>query len=364
MRASKAVDEIGVVVHGPEVVDLGFAEMAIDRLSDLGTVTAVLGGTMGRAAVIDGSLEDRIEISSRELPSRSVKRLEGACDFVLLLNYAKTRETGLAFGAMVAARARPNKPLLIADYGGGYITHLAGEGAGIAEKLAAVLELELVDPPRPPSRLDTSGGTVRRRMEGAVPGEKITVNGMVVGTALQEKVEISTEDGKIVDISGAQLKLHGVEKLPSLDLEKAILRTGEIRRTRKVPRSASKRGVDAVLIDHAAEEAFERADGAMVAVTVGDDTTAIAGDILSRLGIPIVGVVDGDLDHLCERTAAPKGSVVIEVSAGCDDLIGIRVKEEIFGGGDRISMEGLGIEDIVTGVKRAAGGDLRKVRRF
>ncbi|UEC42284.1 MAG: hypothetical protein METHAR1v1_490006 [Methanothrix sp.] len=158
MRASKAVDEIGVVVHGPEVVDLGFAEMAIDRLSDLGTVTAVLGGTMGRAAVIDGSLEDRIEISSRELPSRSVKRLDGACNFVLLLNYAKTRETGLAFGAMVAARARPNKPLLIADYGGGYITHLAGEGAGIAEKVAAVLELELVDPPRPPPRLETSGG--------------------------------------------------------------------------------------------------------------------------------------------------------------------------------------------------------------
>ncbi|UEC42285.1 MAG: hypothetical protein METHAR1v1_490007 [Methanothrix sp.] len=201
-------------------------------------------------------------------------------------------------------------------------------------------------------------------MEGAVPGEKITVNGIVVGTALQETVEISTEDGKIVDISGAQVKLHGVEKLPSLDLEKAILRTGEIRRTRNVPRSVSKRGVDAVLIDHAAEEAFERADGAMVAVTVGDDTTAIAGDLLSRLGIPIVGVVDGDLDHLCERAAAPKGSVVIEVSAGSDDLVGIRVKDEIFAGGDRISMEGLGIEDIVTGVKRAAGGDLRKVRRF
>ena len=357
-------DEIGVVVHGPEVVDLGFAEMAIDRLSDLGTVTAVLGGTMGRVAVIDGSLEDRINISRRELPSRSVKRLEGACDFVLLLNYAKTRETGLAFGAMVAARARPDKPLLIADYGGGYISLLAGDGVEIAEKLAGALELELVDPPRPPSRMENSGGAVRRRMEGAVPGEKITVNGIVVGTALQETVEISTEGGKILDIRGAEVKLHGIEKLSSLDLETAILRTGEIRRTRNVPRSVSNRGVDAVLIDHAAEEAFEKADGAMVAVTVGDDTTAIAGDLLSRVGIPIVGVVDGDLDHLCERTAEPKGSVVIVVSAGSDDLVGIRVKEEIFRGGDRISMEGLGIEDIVTGVKRAAGGDLRKVRRF
>jgi len=161
----------------------------------------------------------------------------------------------------VAARARPDKPLLIADYGGGYISLLAGDGVEIAEKLAGALELELVDPPRPPSRMENSGGAVRRRMEGAVPGEKITVNGIVVGTALQETVEISTEGGKILDIRGAEVKLHGIEKLSSLDLETAILRTGEIRRTRNVPRSVSNRGVDAVLIDHAAEEAFEKADG-------------------------------------------------------------------------------------------------------
>ena len=39
-----------------------------------------------------------------------------------------------------------------------------------------------------------------------------------------------------------------------------------------------------MLIDHAAENSYELASGAELAVTIGDDTTAIAGDILYRLG--------------------------------------------------------------------------------
>lgn len=357
-------DEIGVVIHGPEVVDSGLAERAIELLSDLGVVTAVLGGTMGRVAVIDASLEDLIDISRREMPSRSVKRFQEKTDYLIILNYAKTRETGIAFGQMVAERAEPKKPLILADYGGGFTALLAGEGVEIAEKVAAVLELDLVDLPRSSPRTEVSGGIVRRKILGAVPGENVTVNGIVIGVALDDTVEVATEGGKMVEIRGARVKLHGIEKLSSVDLDTAILRTGEIRRTGNAPRAISNRGLDAALIDHAAEEAFERAEGAMVAVTVGDDTTAIAGEVLARLGTPLVGIVDGDLDHLCQRTVAPKGSVVIEVSPGCDDLIGRRVKEEIFGGRDRISMEGLGIEDLVLGVKRIAGEALRSERRF
>jgi len=190
----------------------------------------------------------------------------------------------------------------------------------------------------------------------------VTVDGIVVGVALEDTVEVVTKGGTMVEIRGARVKLHGIEKLSFVDLETAILRTGEIRRTGRAPRTICKGGVDAVLIDHAAEEAFERAEGAMVAVTVGDDTTAIAGEVLARLGTPLIGIVDGDLDDLCKRTAPPRGSVVIEVFPGCDDLVGRRVKEEIFRGRDRISMDGLGIEDLVLEVKRVAGGDLRKER--
>ena len=53
-----------------------------------------------------------------------------------------------------------------------------------------------------------------------------------------------------------------------------------------------------------------------MAVTVGDDTTAIAGDILARLGIPVIGIVDGDLDRLAGCTTMLPGSVVFRVSRG------------------------------------------------
>ncbi len=357
-------DKIGVVVHGPEVVDSGCAQRALDLLEKAGEVTAVLGGTMGRVAVIDASLENRIDISRREMPSRSVQRLEPFVEVVILLNYAKSRETGFAFGAMVAERAKPEKPLLLADFGGGFLSVLACEAGHFSERIAGILGLELVAAPEFSPRTESSGRMVRRRILGAVPGENVSINGTVVAKALGTTVEITAVDGKITEIDGALVKAHGIEKLHFVDLDKAILRTGEIRRTENVPRTIFTPGSDAALIDHAAEETFENARGAMVAVTVGDDTTAIAGDVLARLGTPLVGIVDGDPDHLCARTTTPAGSVVIEVRPGTDDLVGQRVREEIFGGEGRISMNGLSMEDLVDRIKKIAGDDLRSERRF
>ena len=45
--------EIGVVVHGPGIVDSGWALEIINLLSKLGDVRCRLGGTMGRTAIID-----------------------------------------------------------------------------------------------------------------------------------------------------------------------------------------------------------------------------------------------------------------------------------------------------------------------
>ena len=55
--------KIGVVVHGPNIIDSNWALKLIDLLSGYGEVSARLGGTMGRTAVIDKSLEDIIDIS-------------------------------------------------------------------------------------------------------------------------------------------------------------------------------------------------------------------------------------------------------------------------------------------------------------
>ena len=54
--------EIGVVVHGPGIVDSGWAKKIIDLLSNFGNVRCRLGGTMGRTAVIDSVFEVLIDI--------------------------------------------------------------------------------------------------------------------------------------------------------------------------------------------------------------------------------------------------------------------------------------------------------------
>ena len=72
--------KIGVVVHGPNIIDSNWALKLIDLLSGYGEVSARLGGTMGRTAVIDKSLEDIIDISKKLVPSDSLKLFNDAND--------------------------------------------------------------------------------------------------------------------------------------------------------------------------------------------------------------------------------------------------------------------------------------------
>lgn len=196
---------------------------------------------------------------------------------------------------------------------------------------------------------------MRRILTGVIPGELISVNGTVIGRAIEAEVQIEAEGGEIVSLRGAEPKAHGLEKLSRVDLEKAIIRSGSIRRSTARPRIKEVRGEGAAFIDHCAEDAFEAASGAAVALTVGDDTTAIAGDILARLGIPVVGIVDGDADHLAQNLTIAPGSTIIRVQPGYDDIVGRRVHDEIFEGKERISISA---RDLAERVKELAGGDL------
>jgi len=359
MKTWRQAAKIGVVVHGPEVVDSGSALKLINYLKRLGTVSAVLGGTMGRVAVLDAGLEIVIAVSPWRRPSRSIRDLEPSSEILFLLTQAKSRETGLAFGSMVAAAAAVAKPLLQIDCGGKFVAGLAGKADEMAEMVAADLELEVLKPPPLPGAF-RQGNETWRALAGVMPGELISVNGTVVAKALEGSVEIKAIDGKIVSIKGAEPKPHGLEKLPKIDLDKAIIRSGKIRRTEARPRLRERRGDGAVLIDHDAEDAFEAAQGASVAVTVGDDTTAIAADILARLGVPVIGIVDGDMDGLGEKTMMLQGSIVIWVEPGHDDLVGKRVKDEIFQGKSRAPFRA---EELIEKIIEAADDHIVRVER-
>ena len=93
---------IGVVVHGPNIIDSGYALDLIELLRTYGEVSARLGGTMGRTAVIDANLEEVIDISRKLVPSDSLKLFyDEQVDVIFLLNYGKSDVTGQVFGYKV-----------------------------------------------------------------------------------------------------------------------------------------------------------------------------------------------------------------------------------------------------------------------
>ncbi len=369
-KTAPSSKKIGVVVHGPEIIDSGHALQLIDHLKKIGRVKAVLGGTMGRVAIMDAGLEDMISINSRRRPSISIRDLANDSDIIIIINQAKSRDTGQAFGTMVARLAGIDKPLIQIDCGGRFVADLTlrqtaseapdsekeilDEGLRIAALLADDLGLELLRPGSGERTL-VQGDSVRRILTGVIPGELISLNGTVIGRAIGAEVEVEAKGGRIVSLRGAEPKEHGLEKLSRVDLENAIIRSGLIRRSTARPRIKEVRGEGAVFIDHNAEDAFEAASGAARALTVGDDTTAIAGDILARLGIPVVGIVDGDADHLAQSLTISPGSVIIRVQPGYDDIVGRRVRDEIFGGKERVLINA---HDLAERVKELAGGYL------
>ena len=109
---------IGTVIHGPEIIDTGYAKKILDILEEFSkeyginiNIKAKLGGTMGRVAVIDNGLEDVIDISEKLVPSMSLKKL-GNNDILILMNYGKSKETGHTFGKIVVGRADVSKPII------------------------------------------------------------------------------------------------------------------------------------------------------------------------------------------------------------------------------------------------------------
>jgi hypothetical protein len=154
-----------------------------------------------------------------------------------------------------------------------------------------------------------------------------------------------------VDILNATVKYHGVEKLGPVDLERVIVKTGLLRKSDNVnPRVLSKNDISisdtervmyseeiseddysfkVAYVDHAAYDIFKFKDFDLV-VTVGDDTSLVASDILHRFNIPIIGITDGDLDKVVESGFINERSTILEVASGFDDIVGQYIHEELF----------------------------------
>ena len=387
--------KIGVVIHGPEVIDSGQATEILDILSAEGEVTTKLGGTMGKTAVIDAGLENVIDIRQCLKPSASIQSFFGILDVVYLLNHGKTIETGRAFGSLVTSNIYEvdKKPLIQIERPGcedGEVIPWNEGAAQFCNSLSRKLGLDISEPPTFSSSLqiETEGHRTIRKVSGVFPGEHILVNGIVVGKAISKDVRIIVDDGFVTAIEGGVIKDHGLEKLHCydkrvpLEIDHAWVKSGPLRRskfTARVMRESSKnrsngnidinknnvrnnKKLKAVMIDHAAERSFELMDNAQMAVTVGDDTTAIAGEILYRFGIPIIGITDGDCDGLTQTAHICPGSYVLRLKPGHDDLIGKRVKLKFFDNGDYATFDT--IESLKEDIIKLSGDSIEHIMHF
>ena len=154
--------------------------------------------------------EKEIKLSPRRRPNMSLLDLQASSDILFLINYAKSRESGLAFAAKVADAAALTKPLICIDCGGRFVGFAAGLSAAdkddlapkISQQISRDLGLELIKLP-PPSNSTFEKGSTRLILEGVQPGELISINGIILARALESSVEIEAREGRIVGIKGA-----------------------------------------------------------------------------------------------------------------------------------------------------------------
>jgi hypothetical protein len=323
-----------VILHGPEVLDKGLGQEVIRLLGGQGQVRTVMSGITGVAAVIDAGLEGQVDISRRLKPSVELASMDKQADFLLLVNCAKSRESAVRFGQIVYSRCRAalTKPYVQVD--DGILIDWSGEGGSIAGMLVERLGLELL------TRVETGEGERCpegwRRLGGVLPGEHVWVNGVVVGRAISRTVMISKgQDGRLV-AQGMSLKDTGVRRLGDFNVAKAHVRSGLTRRTSATPRAISSAKEGIFLIDHDAESAAYKCRDASLVITVGDDTSRIAGAILYRFDVPVVSLTDGDEDGISMEALKAKGSVTMVLRPGTDDIVGAEVRRAFFNGADRV----------------------------
>jgi hypothetical protein len=328
---------LALIFHLPGIFDTGGAERLLRFLEKEHRVRAFVCGTMGRTALWDSGLEG-VEVRG-ERPSQLLREVEGEVEAAILALHALSPRKAHALCWHLLRLSGFSKPLVEVDTGGGQVVPWSEGGRELALSLARGLGLSLSDPPRFGEVLWREGGRKCRRVLGVDPGDYVLVGGRVVGRAKGEEVVLVEEGGRLVEVRGVELKQGALERLGRVELEGLkVDTTPSLRFTPWTPRRRIQPGRGVVFVDHAGYQVYELVEGAEGAVTVGDDTSAVVGDLLSRTGKPVIALTDGDADGLLRGGSWAEGSLVLRVRN--DDEAGRRVLREVFGGRRRME-EGL-----------------------
>lgn len=358
--------KIGVIVHGPGIIDTGYAKKIINILKEYGTVTSRLGGTMGRTAVIDAQLEDEINITQKLLPSQSIQLLAKDNDILFLLNYGKSSITGHTFGYKVLGNVKEKVNLIQierpGEEDGVIIQWNEYDNNELINKLNQKLKLKIIDYKQATRKvekltgLNEKNGQIQRKVAGVSPDENIMLNGIIIGKATSNELTIIAENNQITEMIGGKIKQHGLEKLGKIDLSTAIIKTGLLRKSGNIkPRimqHKQNKQLTACFLNHAAEDIYNYRNTDIL-VSVGDDTTLLSSDILYRFNTPIIGITDGDLDKVVLEGFKHENSLIIQVQPGYDDIIGKIIYEKVFNKKEEIQITSIESfkEEIVNTIK-------------
>lgn len=360
--------QIGIVIHNLQLMDSPQTiKNILTLLSRENCINACLCGTLGKVAAIDAGLENLIEIDQVLKPSACIESLFRSNDLVCLLNHGRELETGRTFGRIVVSHINnpEEKPLIQIERPGcpdGQLIPWNGAADLHVKKLSGLLNLKISSPPMPVNSIEVrkQGRQVLRRIS-TFPGANIMVEGIVVGKATSSEVALISEDGFLISIEGGIIKEQGIEVLHKhgervpVDLSMAWVKTSASRKNsgsfeslradknegitehtclKKIflHEKVSEGETKVIFIDHCAERSLEMLKGAGFAITVGDDTTEIAGSILSRFGIPVLGITDGDCDELATSVNYAPGSLVLRLKPRRDDEFGRKLQRDLFSG--------------------------------
>lgn len=352
---------IGILFHGPEVFDSGWAGRIIQAMKAIGSARCVLAGTMGRTAVMDSGLEG-IEFPGK-MPGECLRDLAREVRTIVIANLGKSEHSGLIFGGMIVEHAGIHVPTVQIECSGlVFVEWVVGCDRRVLDVLRE-MGLSRGDRIQIEPSVWEAQGRIYRRMTTTAPGDFILVDGIMVGRATGSEVVLVCENHHLVEIQGAEVKAHGIEKLDrfgGVDLRTVKLAsTSTIRRTEHTPRTRETKGCGVAFVDHAGMYVYDLAQDVEGVVCVGDDTTAVVGDILYRFRIPIIGIVDGDEDMVLRNAHFASGSVTLTVQE--DDPFGLEVFAVVFENKCKIDKS---FEDVREYIVDLVGEELIERRDF
>jgi len=324
-----------MIVHGPEPFDQGDV-LRITSLAGENTVKIIVAGVMGGTAAEESGLD-------YDWPGKKPSGI--LCDVsenpgVFLLNRAKSEISGEIFGEIISGRLR-GRGFIQVECTPGTVYLWGSADERTAEWLSSLTGFPVV---KRESQIqkdslsaseDADHGLIpeKKTIRGLIPGEPVFMDGTVIGYATDAEAVIGYDGRELKAVSGIEFKAHGIEKLKlksGFRLGDAWVKSGNVRRKKPLKGEVRRNSGKIIMIDHDAASLYRQIRNEEICgvITVGDDTTAVCGNICSYPGIPLIGITDGDSDGIIGDNY-PENSVIFRCRGMRDDDAGEYLRRKI-----------------------------------